>query len=389
MREALIRHPRHGSLPICATLLAAAMALLALLAFPAASSASTPWETDAAATATQVSQPATAPLRVGVFVSPPFVTKDAKGEYSGYAWELWSESERRMEVKSVVQEFPSFGELLDAVIAGKVDAAVTDMFITSERERRMEFTHPIADGGLRVMVNTKRESKLFTLWNGLVNDGHARIIGWGALIVIALAVPLAFFWRHLDKDFPQKPLDAFAESLYRIVAVTMSGKTKVTSISTWHTKVIAAAWLVVGVSVVAYITSTVTSVMTKQALRGTINSVADLEGKTAGVVIKSLADQYCRDSGIAADTFQTLDEAVEALVAGKVAAVVGDGLALEAYDHSHPKLPIDEVGPLFEKRRYGIGVPSGSPLRHQLNVVLTELAESGASDKLYVKYFGN
>ena len=389
MRESTTSRSRRPHLRACAALLALATTLPVLLAVPAPAGASMRSGDDPVAPAAQAPQPATAPLRVGVFVSPPFVTKDAKGEYSGYAWELWSESERRMEVKSVVQEFPSFGELLDAVIAGKVDAAVTDMFITSERERRMEFTHPIADGGLRVMVNTKRESKLFTLWNGLVNDGHARIIGWGALIVIALAIPFAAVWRHLDKDFPQKPLDAFAESLYRIVAVTMSGKTKVTSISTWHTKVIAAAWLVVGVSVVAYITSTVTSVMTKQALRGTINSVADLEGRTAGVVIKSLADQYCRDSGIAADAFQTLDEAVEALVAGKVAAVVGDGLALEAYDHSHPKLPIDEVGPLFEKRRYGIGVPSGSPLRHQLNVVLTELAESGASDKLYAKYFGN
>ncbi|MFM1867290.1 MAG: hypothetical protein RL591_698, partial [Planctomycetota bacterium] len=33
--------------------------------------------------------------------------------------------------------------------------------------------------------------------------------------------------------------------------------------------------------------------------------------------------------------------------------------------------------------------PSGSTLRHPLNVVLTELAESGASDKLYAKYFGD
>lgn len=389
MQKFLIRHPRHGSLPICATLIAAAMTLLVLLAFPVASSASTPTETDAAATATQVSQPATAPLRVGVFVSPPFVTKDAKGVYAGYAWELWSEAERRLEIKSVPQEFASFGELLDAVIAGKVDAAVTDMFITSERERRMEFTHPIADGGLRVMVNTKHESKLFTLWNGLLEDGHARILGWGALIVIALAVPLAFFWRHIDKDFPQKPLDAFAESLYRIVAVTMSGKTKVTSISTWHTKIIAAAWLVVGVSIVAYITSTVTSVMTKQALRGTINSFDDLGDKTVGVVAKSLGEQHCQESGIDTAPFPTLETAIDALVAGKVAAVVGDGLALEAYDHSHPKLPITEVGPIFDKRRYGIGVPTGSALRHQLNVVLIELTESGAADKLYAKYFGN
>ncbi len=338
-----------------------------------------------AAAMTQVEK---SPLRVGVFVSPPFVTKDAKGEFSGYAWELWSEAERRLELKAVPQEFASFGELLDAIIAGKVDAAVTDMFITSERERRMEFTHSIADGGLRVMVNTTHESKLFTLWNSLLNDGHARIIGWGALIVIALAVPLAAFWRHLDKDFPQKPLDAFAESLYRIVSVTMSGKTKVTSISTWHTKVIAAAWLVVGVSIVAYITSTVTSVMTKQALHGTINSVADLEGKPVGAVTKSLGEQYCHDSGLDTTSFQTLDEAIAALVAGKVKAVVGDGLALEAYDHSHPKLPITEVGPIFEKRRYGIGIPAGSPLRHSLNVVLIKLTESGAADKLYTKYFG-
>ena len=329
------------------------------------------------------------PARVGVFVSPPFVVKNDKGEYSGYAWDIWAESERRMEIKSEVTEFASFSELLEATIAGKVDVAITDMFITSERERRMEFSHPIADGGLRLMVSTRRESKLFTLWYGLLDDGHARIIAWGAVIVVMLAIPFAVFWRRLDKDFPQRPLDAFAESLYRIVSVTMSGKTKVTTISTWHTKILAAAWLVVGVSIVAYITSTVTSVMTKQALRGSINSVADLDGKTVGVMSESLAAQYCRDNGIAADDFPTLDKAVDALVAGKVAAVISDGLVVEAFDHDHPKLPITEVGPLFEKRRYGIGFPIASELRHRLNIVLTELGELGTVDKLYAKYFGN
>lgn len=332
--------------------------------------------------------PAPAPYRVGVFVSPPFVTKDAKGEYSGYAWELYSAAERRLELKSVPQEFATFAELLDAVIAGEIDVAVTDMFITSDRERRMEFTHPIADGGLRVMVSTERTSRLAAIWNDLVNDGHARILAWGALIVIALAIPLAFFWRHVDKDFPQKPLDAFAESLYRLVAVTMSGKTKVTSVSTWHTKIFAAAWLVVGVSIVAYITSSITSVMTKQALRGTINSVADLNGRNVGVIKGSLGEQYCRSSGLESTSYPTLESAVEALVSHEVGAVVADGLALEAYDHANPKLPITEVGPIFDRRRYGIGLPMGSPLRHRLNIALVELTESGTTDKLYTKYFG-
>jgi len=333
--------------------------------------------------------PAPAPYRVGVFVSPPFVTKDAKGEYSGYAWELYSAAERRLEIKSVPQEFATFAELLNAVIAGKIDIAVTDMFITSDRARRMDFTHPIADGGLRVMISTEHETRLDAVWRDLIEAGHARILGWGALIVITLAIPLAFFWRHVDKDFPQKPLDAFAESLYRLVTVTMSGRTKVTSVSTWHTKVFAAGWLVVGVSIVAYITSTVTSVMTKQALRGSINSVADLNERTVGMVTGTLGEQYCRANGLDVLGYPTLDKAVEALIAHEVGAIVHDGLALEAYDHTHPKLPLTEVGPIFDKRRYGIGLPTGSALRQPLNVALIELSESGTTDTLYTKYFGN
>ena len=377
--------PFHPSRRLLRGLLTATLVAVAALS----SAVETAHASQATATsAAAAPAPTPAPHCVGVFVSPPFVTKDAKGEYSGYAWELYSAAERRLEMKSVPQEFATFAELLDAVIAGKIDVAVTDMFITSDRERRMEFTHPIADGGLRVMVSTERGSRLAAIWNDLINDGHARILGWGALIVIALAIPLAFFWRHVDRDFPQKPLDAFAESLYRLVAVTMSGKTKVTSVSTWHTKVFAAAWLVVGVSIVAYITSSITSVMTKQALRGTINSVMDLNGRNVGVIKGSLGEQYCRSSGLESTPYPTLEKAVDALVAHEVGAIVADGLALEEYDHANPKLPITEVGPIFDRRRYGIGLPMGSPLRHRLNIALVELTESGTTDKLYTKYFG-
>jgi ABC-type amino acid transport substrate-binding protein len=79
------------------------------------------------------------------------------------------------------------------------------------------------------------------------------------------------------------------------------------------------------------------------------------------------------------------------IACAKPPSVTPDASVCRCSPRSSPprRLPIDEVGPLFEKRRYGIGVPTASPLRHRLNIVLAELAESGAIDKLYAKYFGN
>ena len=340
------------------------------------------------ATPTQDSAPTEA-VRVGVFVEPPFVTKDAKGVYKGYSYELWEQIESKLERQSAVTEFTTFASLLDATQRGEVDIAVCDSFITSARLARMEFTCSIADGGLRVMVNTVPKHSFARLFTALKDRGHLAVFGYGALCIVVLSVFLMLFWKRIDKDFPEASHDAFAEALFRTTTLTMSGKTKVSSTSTWYTKILAAIWLVFGISTVAYVTSTVTSVMTAQSMQHDVGRVDDLADKTVAVVKGTTGEDYCLKRGFGVLTFPSLGEAVDAMMALQADAVVSDGLLLEAYDQSHPALNITVTGPVFEKRDYGFALPRNSPLRHEVNVALLQLEEAGDIAALYAKYFGN
>lgn len=331
------------------------------------------------------------PLKVGVALSPPFVEKPktSGGPYEGFAVDLWRAVALRMERTSEFIEYPTFDMLVAAAAKGDVDIAVADIAATAERAAKVDFSYPIADGGLRVMVLTAPKHSLAELWDGLVARGHVEVVLYGGAILLVASILMMHFFRKVDKDFPQPIHEGFAESLYRTVSITMSGKTKVVSTTNWITKILAALWLVCGVGIVAYITSSITAVMTTQAAAGTVKEVGDLKNKPVGVLAGTVAERYCWRAGFATHSYASIDEAVQDLVARKIVGIVSDGPVLEAYDHAHPELPIGEVGPLFEKHKYAFATPKGSPLRGPVDQQLIGFEESGDTAKLAAKYFGS
>lgn len=116
------------------------------------------------------------PLKVGVYIDPPFTMVSSGGFYSGYAIELWNLIEQKLGRSSTIENFKTFPELLDAAATGKVDIAVGAIFVTSDREKRMEFSFPIADGGLRISVNDRPKHSISRLWRGLIEEGHIEIL---------------------------------------------------------------------------------------------------------------------------------------------------------------------------------------------------------------------
>ena len=79
---------------------------------------------------------------------------------------------------------------------------------------------------------------------------------------------------------------------------------------------------------------------------------------------------------------------MNALVKGRVGAIVQDAPVLEYYDNSHPELPITEVGALFLPQKYGFVLPKGSALVRPVDIQILAARESGYLDKLKAKYFG-
>lgn len=328
------------------------------------------------------------PLRVGLYESPPFVTVD--GGRSGMAIDLWEALADELGVTSEYRTFPTIRDIVDATANGDIDVAVTNLTITQRRAQRIDFTQPWFDAGLRILVNDEEPTGFWQLVEGLRDSGHLRAYGWLALIIVAATVILTVFDRYFDKDFPRRWREGVAESFYAVMSVATSGRPPARkNLFGWVGRIWQGLWLVSGVAVLAYVTSSVTSVMTTLSLTGQINSLADLPGKSVGVFTGSVAEDFARDSALSWRSFANVDVAVAALEDGRIEAIVADAPVLEHYAYSHPDKPLSVVGPIFEPDKYGFGLQRHSPLTRPLTVELLGAHESGLVEQLRAKYFGS
>jgi polar amino acid transport system substrate-binding protein len=340
-----------------------------------------------AAWASPVEPGASTPLRVVVYVDPPFVIRAASG-FGGFAIELWDKIASANGWKFQYTEVRTLPQLIDEVSQGQADVGVTDLFITSERMEKVDFSQPYFDSGLQVMVNTNRRPGLVELFRGLSKWGHLRVFAIAFGIMILATIILTIADRRLDPEFPREWTGGLAESFYHIMSTSAAG-------SSYHKRVIPGAighllagiFLACGVIAVAYITSSITSVMTIDKIRGHIAGSKDLAGKRVGTIVGSTGEAYCRSVGLDTRSFDDIHAAVRALMRHQVNAIVYDSPILRYYDKQHPELPLAEVGSVFESQNYGFALPHNSPLRHAIDEQLLKLSEDGYTASLNRKYF--
>ncbi|MGN6146110.1 MAG: transporter substrate-binding domain-containing protein [Mesorhizobium sp.] len=333
--------------------------------------------------------PATRPLTVGVYVHPPFVMK-ANGAFQGMAIDLWERLASELKLDSKYVEFSNVGELVKATASGTVDVAVTNMTVTRERAEQIDFTQPWFDAGQRIMVDEDAGGDFSDVVAGLRESGHLRAYAWIAVVIVVATILVTLFDRRFDKDFPRRWRDGLAEGFYTVMSVATSGKSPARrNLFGWAGRFWQGLWLVCGIAVLAYLTSSVTSVMTTLSLANQINTVADLPGRTVGVQPGSVSDDYARQAGLDTRPFEHIDEAVQALVSGRIDAILGDAPVLEYYAHTNPQQPVTVVGPIFAPDKYAFGLARQSELTRPLTVELIGAHESGAIEDIRTRYFGS
>src|SRR5580658_7779080 len=106
------------------------------------------------------------PLKVGVRIEPPFVSKLPNG-YGGLAIELWEQIAFSQGWQTKYIEAASFPELLDLVRRGTIDIAVGDLTITIQRLKLFDFSQPYFDSGLQIMIESHRHTGLRALIRGM------------------------------------------------------------------------------------------------------------------------------------------------------------------------------------------------------------------------------
>lgn len=327
-------------------------------------------------------------VTVGLYASPPFVMEEG-GRYTGMAVELWEALAHPLGLRTEYRMLPTIRALVDATASGEIDVAVTNLSITQGRAQRIDFTQPWFDAGQRIMVNERQGTGFWQVIDGLHDFGFVRSYVWLAGLALAASIALTLLDRAYNPHFPRRWREGFAESFFAVMSVVAGKPTGRKNIFGWTGRIWQGLWLIFGIAVLAYITSSVTSVMTTLSLTNKINSLADLPGKPVGAFTGSVSEEFARNSGFDLRTYPHIDEAVEALANGDINAIIGDAPVLEYYSHIHPEVRIDVVGGIFVPDKYGFALGRHSALTEPVTIELLGARERGVIEELRKKYFGD
>jgi polar amino acid transport system substrate-binding protein len=338
-------------------------------------------------------QNAPSEIRVAAFTVPPLVI--SKGDQlTGFSVELWEEIAARLKIKSSYKISPDPNSCVESVRSNNADICVSGIFYTTERDKVIDYTYPILNAGQRVMVRARDadiEGRVRPLhdWFSLLFSQSAAM--WLICALIIIVIPGHIVWlfdrRNADGVIPAKTYfpGIFHSLLWAVTALVSQVQAMPRN---WLARIFGAIWMFAGVVFVALYTAQLTTLLTVQHIRGTINGPSDLPGKRVGTVA-STSTTYLRNIKADVQEFPSLDEMYQARLGGQVDAVVLGSPLLTYYAENEGRGRVKLVGAEVEKNDVGFVVHLGSPLRKRVSNQLLELHEDGNYQRIYAKWFGN
>jgi polar amino acid transport system substrate-binding protein len=328
-------------------------------------------------------------LKLATRLVPPFVTEE-NGELGGFSIELWKNIAQELDIKSEFKKTGTVTELLNTVKSKRVDAGIAAISVTSQREQDFDFSQPIFDSGLQILVrNQGHHSSIGRLVDSLFTPALFQLLGIMLLIIL---IPAHIVWlveRNHRGGFLEN--SNYFPGIFKAcwwAAGTLATQAEEMPKSPWG-RVMAVVWMFISVVFIAYFTATVTTSLTVEQLQSNIKGPQDLPGKRVATIAGSTSANYLRQQKIESKEFKQIDEAYTALNDSELDAVVFDAPILLYYAAHDGKGKVQVVGSIFRKESYAIALPNGSPYRKPINNALLSLQENGKYQEIYDKWFSN
>ena len=327
-------------------------------------------------------------LRVAVKPFEPFVYAESPTP-RGFSIDLWNEVARILEVRTEFVMCDSVKALIDMAEQGQVHAAIAGVTITAERERRVDFSHPYYRSGLRIGVPLRSGPTMFATVSRFASADLLAMIGMLAGLAVVAAHLLWFIERTENPEcFPHDYLAGVGEALWWSVATIITGGCENKAPVRLLGRMVAVAWMLGSIVLVAAFTATLSSQMTAETVAGAIVGPDSLPGRPVATVEDTQAEKDLQDMRATVHGYRDLAAAIAGVAAGKADAVVYDAPVLAHEIKENPRSPVRLVGPVFEHQDYGIALPPGSPHRKAINQALLTLGENGTLAELNVRWFG-
>ncbi|ATG45353.1 amino acid ABC transporter substrate-binding protein, PAAT family [Phaeobacter piscinae] len=325
-------------------------------------------------------------LTVSTVTRPPFSMMDGDRE-TGFSIDLVRSLTDRLGWDYQLVRTDTFGEMLEMVRTGEVDMAAANISITAARETDMDFSHPIFESGLRIMVaaaDVRSPSLIRVLFSA------------DLMIAIAIAVVLLMgggmlMWgleRRAQPYFDRPLKEAWFPSFWWALNLVVNGGFEERVPRTPIGRIFGVILVVSSLFVVSLFVAKITAVMTVEAISGSINSVNDLYDKDVGTLAESTAARFLERRDISYRGFSDLASLLSDFESGNTRVVVFDAPVLDHYMEDNGRLHGRAVGQVFLREDYGLLLPDGSPHLEEINRALLALRENGEYGDIYRKWFG-
>jgi polar amino acid transport system substrate-binding protein len=319
---------------------------------------------------------------------PPFAMQDEDGNWTGITIELW-EIIAAEKGWSYRYEPRSIEAMFNELERGEIDGAAAALTITSEREHRADFSHPFAHVGLGIAVAAQPQPTWLSVMRGMVSLQFMQALGVLLLILFIFGLLIWLFERRRNAEqFGGSAAEGVGAGFWwSAVTMTTVGYGDKAPI-TFGGRLIALIWMFAAIIVISSITAAITSALTVASLETGIRGPEDLPHATVGTVRATTSEDYLTARGIRARQYDIVHDALGALAAGQVEAVVYDAPILSYAIREHHAGKLTVLPREFEQQQYGIALQLDSPLRQAMNRTMLTLIEAGELDRIRQKYLG-
>ncbi len=326
-------------------------------------------------------------LRVTTVERTPFAMKQADGSLTGFSVELWEMVSQELGVTSSFVVLDSFAQMLKTVETGGADLAIGNISITAERETHLNFSHPVFDAGLQILVPANGDGG--GLLDAVFNRRMAGLVALAALVIFVVGNLMWFFERHKAPYFQRSYRDGMWPSFWWAMHALISGGFEEHVPRSIPGRILGTVLLISTLFLVSAFVATLTSAMTVSRLQSDIRGVDDLPGKTVGTTAGSTASAYLTTRKIKHETFDNINALFAALRSKKLDAVVHDAPVLAYYASHQGQGEVTLTGPLFKAEKYGIALPEASTYLEPVNRALLKLRENGQYQQVYERWFAS
>ena len=339
-----------------------------------------PWDVARA----QEEEPEEGPLRVATLERPPFAMRNGE-DFNGFSIELWREVASSLGRDTVFVEATDIPSLLRSVQEGDVDAGIANITVSSSREEMLDFSQPMFDSGLRIMVRS----------DGASSSILAALFTWEILGLVVAATFVLFLIGNVMWLLERRTQDYFqhgyGEGVFRgfwwALNVIVNGGFEERMPQTALGRLFAVILVVASLFIVSAFVAQITATLTISELQSQIGGINDLYGRRVGTTTGSTASDFLEQRALQGQPYPDTEALFGALHNGKLDAIVHDAPILDYYAATRGRGKVQVVGEMLQPEKYGIAFPEGSELVEPVNRTLLKLREDGTIAGIHDRWF--